>query len=79
MVAACDHQLGQGADTKTSKLVNPTACVINRSALTPFIKGIKEAGSVDIDASSRKTTGKSTELRAQEHDEIHVVHTYKGK
>jgi hypothetical protein len=27
--------------------------------LTPFIRGMREAGSVDIEASSKKTTGKS--------------------
>ena len=40
---------------------------------TPFIKGIKEAGSVDIDASSKKTTGKSITLRATHAAVIHVV------
>jgi len=27
--------------------------------LTPFMRGMREAGSVDIEASSKKTTGKS--------------------
>jgi hypothetical protein len=40
---------------------------------TPFIIGIKEAGSVDIEASSRKTTGKSTMLRDEQAAVIHVV------
>jgi hypothetical protein len=40
---------------------------------TPFIMGIKEAGSVDMEASSRKTTGKSIMLRAEQAAVIHVV------
>jgi hypothetical protein len=35
--------------------------------------GIKEAGSVDMEASSRKTTGKSTTLRAEQAAVRHVV------
>ena len=31
----------------------------NIRQLTPFIRGMREAGSVDIEASSKKTTGKS--------------------
>lgn len=44
--------------------------------LTPFMIGISEAGSVDIDASSRNTTGKSMMRSAADADVIHVVHTY---
>lgn len=44
--------------------------------LTPFMIGISEAGSVDIDASSRNTTGKSMTRSAADADVIHVVHTY---
>lgn len=43
---------------------------------TPFIRGISEAGSVDMDASSRKTTGKSITLRAELADEMQVVQIY---
>lgn len=42
---------------------------------TPFIKGISDAGSVDILASSIKTTGKSITLRDDDDDDIHVVQT----
>lgn len=38
--------------------------------------GIKEAGSVDIEASSRKTTGKSVTFRATHADVMHVVQIY---
>ena len=44
--------------------------------LTPFMSGIKEAGSVDIDASSMKTMGKSDTLNGTEADVMHVVQTY---
>lgn len=40
---------------------------------TPFIMGISEAGSVDIDASSKNTTGKSVTLRAVQAAVTHVV------
>lgn len=43
---------------------------------TPFMIGMSDAGSVDIDASSRKTTGKSMTRSAADADVIHVVHTY---
>ena len=46
---------------------------------TPFIIGIREAGSVDIDASSRNTTGKSATLRAVHAAVTHVVQIYKKK
>jgi len=36
--------------------------------------GINEAGSVDIEASSKKTTGKSITLSATHADVMHVVH-----
>ena len=38
------------------------SCFISfaKNKLTPFMMGINEAGSVDIEASSRNTTGKST-------------------
>ena len=42
-------------------------------SLTPRIKGISEAGSVDIEASSRNTTGKSRTLSAALADVMHVV------
>jgi hypothetical protein len=35
--------------------------------------GINEAGSVDMEASSKKTTGKSTTLSAADADVMHVV------
>jgi hypothetical protein len=40
---------------------------------TPFMMGIREAGSVDMEASSRNTTGKSTMERAELAAVIHVV------
>lgn len=44
--------------------------------LTPFMIGISEAGSVDMEASSRNTTGKSMTRSAADAEVIHVVHTY---
>lgn len=41
---------------------------------TPFISGIKEAGSVDMEASSRNTTGKSITFKAIHAEDRHVVH-----
>lgn len=38
--------------------------------------GIKDAGSVDIEASSRKTTGKSITFNATAADVMHVVQIY---
>ena len=35
--------------------------------------GINDAGSVDIDASSRKTTGKSITFKATQAEVMHVV------
>ena len=52
---------------------------------TPFIKGMRDAGSVDIDASSRKTTGKSSTLSAtlaevmQVVQILHTVSAYRKK
>lgn len=43
------------------------------------MSGIKDAGSVDIDASSRKTTGKSVTFNAILADVIHVVQIYVQK
>jgi hypothetical protein len=40
---------------------------------TPFINGISDAGSVAIDASSRKTTGKSMFLSSEDAAPMHVV------
>ena len=40
---------------------------------TPFIKGINDAGSVDMEASSRKTTGKSVTSNVPPADVMHVV------
>ena len=40
---------------------------------TPFIKGMRDAGSVDMDASSRKTTGRSSTLSATLAEVMHVV------
>lgn len=40
---------------------------------TPFMMGIKDAGSVDMEASSRKTTGKSITFNATAADVMHVV------
>lgn len=40
---------------------------------TPFIRGMSDAGSVDIDASSRKTTGKSVTFNATHAEVMHVV------
>jgi hypothetical protein len=45
--------------------------------LTPFIRGMREAGSVDIEASSKKTTGKSMMSNARDPELIHVVHTWR--
>ena len=42
---------------------------------TPFINGTKLAGSVDMDASSMKTTGKSATLRTADAALMHVVQT----
>lgn len=43
---------------------------------TPFMSGINVAGSVDIDASSRNTIGKSITPKYQEADLMEVVHIY---
>jgi hypothetical protein len=43
---------------------------------TPRMRGTKEAGSVDIDASSKKITGKSILFMTGEPAERHVVHTW---
>ena len=43
------------------------------SSRTPFINGISDAGSVAIDASSRKTTGKSMFLSSDDAAPMHVV------
>lgn len=40
---------------------------------TPFINGMRDAGSVDMDASSRKTTGKSSTLSATLAEVMQVV------
>jgi hypothetical protein len=43
------------------------------SPRTPFINGISDAGSVAMDASSRKTTGKSMFLSSEDAAPMHVV------
>lgn len=45
-------------------------------SLTPRMIGISEAGSVDIEASSMKTTGKSITWSAAHAEVMAVVHTY---
>jgi hypothetical protein len=45
------------------------------SLLTPRMRGIKEAGSVDIDASSKKTMGKSMLSMTAEPADKQVVQT----
>jgi hypothetical protein len=40
---------------------------------TPFIKGMRDAGSVAMDASSRKTTGRSSTLSATLAEVMQVV------
>jgi hypothetical protein len=44
--------------------------------LTPFMIGISEAGSVDMDASSMNTTGKSMIFNAWQAAVMHVVQIY---
>jgi len=48
-------------------------CQRQREDHTPFMRGINEEGSVDMDASSINTTGKSAALSAWHADVIHVV------
>ena len=43
--------------------------------LTPFMRGMREAGSVDIEASSKKTTGKSMTSNDRDPELMQVVHT----
>lgn len=43
--------------------------------LTPFMRGMREAGSVDIEASSKKTTGKSIKSNDRDPELMQVVHT----
>ena len=40
------------------------------------MSGIKEAGSVDMEASSRNTTGKSITFKAIHTEDRHVVHIW---
>lgn len=47
--------------------------IVVKMFVTPFMMGIKDAGSVDIEASSRNTTGKSIIFSAMAADVIHVV------
>ena len=44
-----------------------------KRGLTPLIKGTNDAGSVDMEASSKNTTGKSSSLRATLADVMQVV------
>jgi hypothetical protein len=46
--------------------------------LTPRIKGMSDAGSVDMEASSKNTTGKSRILSAALADVMHVVQIFQG-
>lgn len=46
-----------------------------KDVLTPFMSGISEAGSVDMEASSTKTIGKSDTFRAIEAEVTQVVQT----
>ena len=43
--------------------------------LTPFMRGMREAGSVDIEASSKKITGKSMASNDRDPELMQVVHT----
>lgn len=44
-----------------------------KATLTPFMIGIRDAGSIHIDASSKKTTGKSITVSATEAELMQVV------
>lgn len=75
----CETRWGSAATEGPREGVRQTEvkCRRNgRTVLTPFMIGINDAGSVDIDASSRKTTGKSMTRSAAEADVMHVVHIY---
>jgi hypothetical protein len=65
-----------GLQCRSSK---PVEQARRKVVITPFTIGINEAGSVDIDASSRKTTGKSVTFNATHADVMHVVQIYRQK
>lgn len=66
---ACDRLSRQDVGTKRSKYI----AWVKSKLLTPFASGISEYGSVDMDASSRKTIGNSVSSKVLEPAEIHVV------
>jgi hypothetical protein len=53
----------------------PIVCDERIEVHTPRINGIRDAGSVDIDASSRNTTGKSTSFIHRLPEVMQVVQT----
>lgn len=64
------------AVTSDLQLVSDQITNDRRNKRTPFIKGTRLAGSVDMDASSISTIGQSTTLKYCDAEEIQVVQSF---